>query len=87
MKDIDIEGELHWSGKERLIVLLGGLGILIVCIVSIWWFNSYIPVQFIQALWFLPNAVAGFVGLSCMVCAMIPRQTLWLMDLLCSLFP
>lgn len=87
MKDIDIEGELYWSGKERLIVFFGGLGLLAVSGVSVWWFNSYIPIRFIQALWFIPSAVVGLGGLSCMVCAIIPRHTLWLMDILCSFFP
>lgn len=86
MKGIDIEGELHWSSKDRWIVLLGGIGVLAVGSLAIWWFNSQIPLRFLQFLWFIPNSIMGLLGLSCIIVATIPRKTLWLMEMVSAFF-
>jgi len=86
MKAIDIEDKLHWSGKERWLVLLGGIALLAVGTWAIWWFDSIIPLRVLQFLWFIPNSIMGLVGISCIVIAAIPRKTLWLMDILSAVF-
>ena len=86
MKAIDIEDKLHWSGKERWLVLLGGIALLAVGTWAIWWFDSIIPLRFLQFLWFIPNSIMGLVGISYIVIAATPRKTLWLMDILSAVF-
>ena len=82
MKDVDIKGKLHWSSKERWVILFSGMGVLAVSVLSAWWFCNTIPLRFLQSLWVILMSIMGLTGLACVIVAVIPKRTLWVVDIL-----
>lgn len=76
MGDIDIEGKIHWSGKERLMVISAGFGCAAIACISIWGFKSQIPISFLQSVWCTLNCAIGVTSLSYAIIALIPRRIL-----------
>ncbi len=88
MRDIDIEGIVHLSSKERYAALFGGILIIPCGIVVGWWMFTYIPI------WLFLLHFSAFIiglyslvgGISLILLAIHPAKIYWIQELSSCIF-